>query len=172
MNISIKQINQKSLALGKRGKSWAQDVHKHAMTIAAHIAEHGDVTIADTLCNVMPKGTSANSLRSWFEMYGGCSYNNEKKAFGKRKDFTFDPEAANAEPWFDLHKETEYKSIDSEKLLQGILGRMKSALADDERRGKVTDKINPDHIAAIEAILSGDIRFEDTPVEETPAVAA
>lgn len=160
--LSVKQINQKSISLGKRGKNWAQDVHKHAMVIIRHISEHGDVTIADTLCNAMPKGTSANSLRAWFEMYGGCSYNNEKKAFGKRKDFTFDFDAAEAEPWYDLHKEVAYKSIDSEKLLQGVLNRMKSALEDTERVGKVKDNINPLHIEALEVILSGgEIRIED-----------
>lgn len=160
--LSVKQINQKSIALGKRGKNWAQDVHKHAMVIIRHIADHGDVTIADTLCNAMPKGTSANSLRAWFEMYGGCSYNNEKKAFGKRKDFTFDFDAADAEPWYDLHKEQAYKSIDSSKLLQGVLNRLKSALEDEERAGKVKDNINPLHIEALEVILSGgEIRIED-----------
>lgn len=160
--LSVKQINQKSLALGKRGKTWASDVHKHAMVIIRHISEHGDVTIADTLCNAMPKGTSANSLRSWFEMYGGCTYNNEKKAFGKRKDFSFDFDAADAEPWYDLHKEVEYKSIDSEKLLQGVLARMKAALEDTDRAGKVSDKINPLHIEALEVILAGgEIRIED-----------
>lgn len=159
--LSTKQINAKSQSLGKRGKAWAQDVHNHAMLIAHHITEHGDVTIADTLCNVMPKGTSANSLRSWFEIHGGCTYNNEKKAFGKRKDFAFDPAAADAEPWYDLHKEVEYKSIDSSKLLQGILDRMKNALADEERQGKVSDKINPDHIFALEAILDGSITINE-----------
>lgn len=163
MSISVKQINQKSISLGKRGKNWAQDVHKHAMVIIRHIAEHGDVTIADTLCNAMPKGTSSNSLRSWFEMYGGCSYNNEKKAFGKRKDFVFDFDAADAEPWYDLHKEVEYKSIDSTKLLQGVLARMKSALEDTERAGKVDDKINPLHVEALEIILGGgEVRIEET----------
>lgn len=160
--LSVKQINQKSLALGRKGKTWASDVHKHAMVIIRHISVHGDVTIADTLCNAMPKGTSANSLRAWFEMYGGCTYNNEKKAFGKRKDFSFDFDAADAEPWYDLHKEVEYKSIDSQKLLAGVLARMKSALEDEDRVGKVDDKINPLHIEALEVILAGgEIRIED-----------
>ena len=163
MSMTVKQINQKSISLGKRGKNWAQEVHKHAMVIIRHIAEHGDVTIADTLCNVMPKGTSANSLRAWFEVYGGCSYNNEKKVFRKRKDFTFDFDAADAEPWYDLHKEQAYKSIDSAKLLQGVLNRLKSALEDEERAGKVKDNINPLHIEALEVILAGgEIRIEET----------
>lgn len=152
---SASQINHKSRLIAKAGKRWTQDVHEHAMLIARHIDAHGDVSIATIFCDLLPQGVKANALRDWFLMYGGCNWNSTKKAFSRKKGHVFQETIANMEPWYKLAKEPEFRPVDSMKLLQAALKRMKAAQEDTENSDK--HKVDPRHIKAIESVLNLDL---------------
>lgn len=162
--LTVKQINQTSISLGKSAGKLNDKIHAHAMIIIKHISEHGDVTLADVLCDALGSNNMrVNSLRQWFITYGGCSWNVEKKAFRKAKDFTFDFDQAQNTPFWKLMPEPEFKPVDGEALIKSVIAKMKKALDDQEH--SADHKVNKSHLRALELILAGDFQFEDEVTE-------
>lgn len=159
MSLTVKQINAKSEALGKQTKNIQEAIHNHAIVIAQHIAEHGDVTIADTLVEALGKSLRSNALRQWFLDFGGCMWNDKKKKFGKKKDFTLDVGAATANPFWEYVPEAAFKPIDGNALLAAALKKMKAALEDTDHAGQ--HKVDAKMVRALEAIMAGDFAFGD-----------
>ena len=149
---SAAAINKTSQAIARAGKAWTKKVHEHAMLIARHIDAHDDVSIATIFCNLLPQGVRANALRDWFMVHGGCNWNSEKKAFTRKRGHVFNAAAADMEPWYELAKEPEFRPVDSMKLLEAALKRMKKALEDTDNKDR--HKIDARHVKAIEAVLS------------------
>ena len=151
MSMTAKQINLKSEALGRQSVKLQEQIHEHAIVIINHIKVHGDVTVADTLVNAIAGSIRKNALRSWFIAYGGCTWNADKECFRKAKDFTFDIEAATAEPFWLFEPEPKFKPVDFNALLKAALAKAKKALADEEHKNE--HDVNPELVAAIEALV-------------------
>lgn len=151
---TVKQINARSLFLGRASVKLEKAIHEHAVVISDHINEHGDVTLADTLVNALGKSIRANALKQWFLDFGGCSWNDEKKKFGKAKDFAYDRDTALLNPFYDWTPEPAFKPVDSMALINAVIKKLESA-ADDTSENGAKHKINLDHLAALKAIAEG-----------------
>ncbi len=151
----IKAINARSTMLGKVSKANDKAIHDHCVVIADHIngAGNGDVTAADFLCKALSSGLRVNLVREWFLTYAGCSWNADKKQFGKRKagTFTYNRAIASENPWFLIRPEKEFKPFDLEKFLQQALTKAKAALADQDPTHKHT--VSKDMLNKLEALL-------------------
>lgn len=133
---NLKALNERSLFLANTSKANDKAIADHCILIAEHIKEHGDVTPATILCDAFGKssGLRVNAIRQWFLSYGGCSWNQEAKKFGKRKQgtFSFDRDAAVANQWYTLRPEPEFKAFDLEAFIKKAIAKANTALEDVE----------------------------------------
>lgn len=172
MTITLNNLNDRSKALGKQSKSLDKAIHDHAVTIAQWIATvgSGNVTPATFFLSQIGDGARKNALRQWFLDFGGCSWNAEKKAFGKKKDFVFSLINAKENPWYEYVPEPEFKPVDGEALLKATIAKMKKALADTEHANQ--HKVSKDMLKKLEAILTDKaphyVQSETEPKSEAP----
>lgn len=168
------QLNARSIRIANHSKSLQDMVHNHCVDIAVFIAHCGNVTPATTLVNALGDGVRKNAIRQWFLDFGLCSWNQESKKFGFKnkgiqatdpKFTVFDSVAASANPWYTWKPEPEFQPVDSLKLLEKVLKRMKKALDDTEHQSE--HKINKAHITALEYLLEG----KHLVLETVPTVA-
>lgn len=151
---SLKVLNERSTFLGNVSKSNDKAIADHCVLIADHIAEHGDVTAADFLTKVLGGGLRINLIREWFLTHAGCSWNAEKKQFGKRKagTFTYDRSKAVENPWFNLRPEPAFKPFDLEAFLKSAISKANAALGDTAHADK--HKVNKDLLNKLSALLT------------------
>lgn len=110
MNKDAILIAIKSIA--GRGASLDGHIQDTALSIAAHIGEHREVSLAIKLYNAMPQGSRRNALIQWFVTYGAVSVNQDKdtkKEFPLvfNKEGTVDVVEGAKKAWFDCKKEKE-----------------------------------------------------------------
>ena len=55
---------------GARGAKWVKDGQTFGLEVLEHVDAHGDVTVADSLVNAMPKGTKRNAMIEWLISFG------------------------------------------------------------------------------------------------------
>lgn len=136
--LNLKAINERSLFLANTSKANDKAIADHCIIIAEHIQAHGDVTAADVLCNAFggkkSTGIRVNAIRDWFCQYGGCSWNEEAKKFGKRRagTFTFNRTEAVVHPWYTCRPEPEFRAFILEKFLLKAIAKANAALEDVE----------------------------------------
>jgi len=95
-----------------RGEALDKNIQQTAESIAAHIEQHREVSLAIKLYNAMPQGSRRNALVQWFVLFGAVSVNKDKD---NRKEFplTFNKEGkvdlvlGAKKAWFDCKKEKE-----------------------------------------------------------------
>ncbi len=146
-----KQLNARSQSIAKASGKIALAMHNHMVDIAEFIKSTGNVTPATTFVSLVSSATRKNAIRQWFSSFGGCSWNNEKKAFGKRKDFTWDIVAAKATPFYDLIPEPEFKPVNGYALLKAAAKQMEKALKDTANAGK--HKVDEKMLASLKELL-------------------
>lgn len=122
------------------GKKLDADIQLAAMSVAAHIEKHGNVTLADHLYDNMPKGSRRLALAEWFKMFAKVDIvSTEEKKSDKFKNRTFKYnkgkqtklEAGQAKPWYECKKEPDAaEAFDFEAQLARLLGRAKKAQED------------------------------------------
>jgi len=136
VNVTEKSLNARSASIAKASVKIADAMHEHACNIAAFIKSTGNVTPATTFVNLISASVRKNALRQWFISFGGCSWNAEKKAFGKKKDFIWDLVAAHANPFYDLIPEPDFKPINGYSLIKAAIAQMEKALKDTAHADK------------------------------------
>lgn len=119
-----------------RGKKLDNDIWVAAVSAMAHHAEHGDVTLVNTLVDAMPKGSRVNALREFILAFGKVTYDEQNKVFAHDKEGTFDLEGAQEKSWVEFKPESEYKPFDALKAIAKIVGRVQGA--DAAKGDKVT----------------------------------
>lgn len=75
-------------AIAKAAQSLVGRIQGAAADTVLHIAAHGDVTLADELCESLGKGLRASKLRDWFIANGACDMPKGAKRFklhGKKR---------------------------------------------------------------------------------------
>ena len=94
MKTSAALIDKGLAALGRRLGSAKTDVQSLAVMITMHAVEHGDITKATTLCDIVRKnGLRADSLEKWFVTEGCASVEEKETEKGKKvKHFTVNKE--------------------------------------------------------------------------------
>ena len=87
-------IDKGLAALSKRLSSGKTEVQRLAVLITMHAVEHGNITKATTLCDIVRKnGLRADSLEKWFTTEGCASVEEKETEKGKKiKHFTLNKE--------------------------------------------------------------------------------
>lgn len=109
------------------------------------------IRIAEAFEAMEAKGFRKNSMRRWFEVVCKFTYDPKAEA-GKRYTYTktkFTMELAMVPKWYDALKEETYTPLDEEKVLETVLKRLKSRLADP----KEGDSVHMDVVQSLEATL-------------------
>ena len=99
-------------SIAGRGAALDGHIQDTALSIAAHISEHREVSLATKLYNAMPHGSRRNALVQWFVTFGAVSVNQDKKTSKEfplvfNKEGTVDLVEGAKKAWFDCKKEKE-----------------------------------------------------------------
>lgn len=133
---AIKKAIQEVSVVGKKLDGMIQH---SAMSIAAHIDEHCNSTLADDLYNAMPNGSRRNALADWLQMHAKvdvitkemrdadpAKYGERIFQFNKTKATKL--EAGNSMPWWECKPEKPAElAFDFNAQLKSLITRAKSA---------------------------------------------
>lgn len=159
MTVTIKQINARSVQIGKASAKLANDIHSHSVTIAAFIKETGNVTPAGVFITALSTGTRREAVAAWFGGLVGVNLtkNDDGTITAKRqKAFPLDQidlDQCKAISPFDYAPEKDWKQFDLMKMLEGVVKRAEKAQEEGAPEGK-SHAIPADKLAAIKAILA------------------
>ena len=133
------EINKAIESVGRRGAKLDGDIQLAALSILAHVEEHGDTTLADRLFSAMPKGARRVMLADWFVAFGKMRTLDKSDAEDKARiengaHFAFDKvrstdmEGASEKQWHEMRKAQEAsEAFDAQKAVQGVLSRLNAA---------------------------------------------
>lgn len=134
---------------GARGAKWVKDGQGFGLEVLEHVDAHGDVTVADSLVNAMPKGTKRNAMIEWLLAYGKLGLlaqpNKETGAlFSFDKARSTDLAGAKEKPWQEFQPEPDPLLVfDAQavtiKALQKLLATSKKAKTVEH--GEVLSKV-------------------------------
>lgn len=171
----LKKLNATSEMLVKASGTIDKRIAAHLVDIAKHIngAGNGDVSAANYFFSLLTStsGVRKDAIGNWLMAYAGCSWNAEKKQFGRKKGFTFSEQLAVENPWYKFTPAKEFKPFDLDKALAALIKKAHAALEDEEHADK--HKVRKDRLVAIEALLSDKPAAYIVPKEEveTPVVS-
>jgi hypothetical protein len=129
-----------------RGKRLDRDIQQAALSVINHIQQHGDVTVANTLIEAMPKGSRVNALKAYLETFGKVTWD-AKEGMVYAKNKKTDMNGASAIMWTEFKPEPEYRPLDLAQAVQQLFDRIQR---DKEKGGTHDDK----HVNAIKTLLS------------------
>lgn len=130
---------QKAIAsIANRGAKLDADVQHAGLSVLAHIAQHGDYTLAERLVTAMPKGARKLALVEWMLAYGairklekGATDNAaiaEGHVFAYDKTRKTDMEGATATPWTEFKKEASIlTAFDAQAAVHSVMKRLQTA---------------------------------------------
>ncbi len=153
--MSLKSLNTMSDRLVRASGKIDVMIHNHLVAIAVHIngEGNGDVSAANYLFS---KITSMSGLRkqaigNWLSEFAGCSWNADKKQFGRKKGFVFVLQSAEENPWFKYTAQPEFKPVDGLALVKAAIKKMENALADEEHAAE--HKIDKGLLRSLKALV-------------------
>ena len=132
-----------------RGKKLDNDIWIAAVSVTAHADAHGDVTLANTLVDAMPKGSRVNALLAYLECFGKFTYDDEKKELCFDKSKTTDLEGAQVASWVEFKPEPAYKGLD---LNVTILDLIKKAVERSKDGVDGVDNVDAAQLAKLQTI--------------------
>ena len=132
-----------------RGKKLDNDIWIAAVSVTAHADAHGDVTLANTLVDAMPKGSRVNALLAYLECFGKFSYDDEKKELCFDKSKKTDLEGAQVASWVEFKPEPAYKGLD---LNVAILDLIKKAVERSKDGVDGVDNVDAAQLAKLQTI--------------------
>lgn len=165
----LKKLNATSEMLVRATGQIDKKIAAHLVAIADHIngAGNGDVSAANHFFSLLTStsGLRKDAIGNWLMAYAGCSWNAEKKQFGRKKDFAYDKQAAVENPWYVFTKQKEFQPFDLDKALKQLVTKAKAKLAEEalEHKGHA---INKAHLRALECIINGEFQFEEPSMED------
>ena len=128
-----------------RGKKLDNDIWIAAVSVTAHADAHGDVTLANTLVDAMPKGSRVNALLAYLECFGKFSYDDEKKELCFDKSKKTDLEGAQVASWVEFKPEPPYKGLDLNVAILALIKKATDRLDSDNE----SDVIEADQLTAL-----------------------
>ena len=173
---TLKKLNATSEMLVRASGQIDKKIAAHLVNIADHIngAGNGDVSAANHFFALLTStsGVRKDAIGNWLMAYAGCSWNAEKKQFGRKKDFAYDKQAGVENPWYVFTKQKEFTPFDLDKALKQLVTKAKAKLAEEalEHKGHVVNKA---HLRALECIINGEFQFEDeqASIDEPESIA-
>lgn len=165
--INLKTLNATSEMLVRASGKLDKKIAEHLVNIARHIngAGNGDVSAANYFFDLIGKssGIRKQAIGNWLIAYAGCSWNGEKKKFGRAKNFTFDERAAVENPWYKFTPQPDFQPFDLEAKLRSILKKAMEMKDDTEHADKI--KIRKDLLNGLERMLDPKPDFRSAPAE-------
>lgn len=112
MTLTVKQLNAKINALGKRTEKWRNDVQEVLTNCAAFAFEDSNVDPCTRLVDVL-QGADAKAVIHWVEAHMPAVWVKAEGKFRFNKSFIgeYDPLVLLAEPWWELA--TKPKNVSS-----------------------------------------------------------
>lgn len=140
------------------GRKLDQMIQVAACSVIAHVDEHGDITLVNTLVDAMPNGSRVNALRDFLGTFGKLSYDEAKKEFAFDKTKKTDLVGAQNIMWTEFKPEQPYVAFDLAGLIASVLKKADNALQDE----KETSNVDTDLLAELRALAA--------PAEEAEAL--
>jgi hypothetical protein len=131
-----------------RGKKLDNDIWVAAVSVTAHAEAHGDVTLANTLIDAMPKGSRVNALLAYLECFGKFSFDDEKKVLVFDKSKKTDLEGAMVASWVEFKPEPPYKGLDLNIAILALIKKATDRLDSDNE----SDVIQQEQLTALSAL--------------------
>ena len=121
-------INAAIVKIRSQSKDVQQMIHETAVSVLAHVRDHGDTTLAVRLLSALPTGQRREALAFWFNKFSNkmLSLNNSKdagwvaKLKTERKPEDFDIEGASETDYGDLIAEPKVKPVTLKALLSAV----------------------------------------------------
>lgn len=132
------------------GKKLDQMIWVAAVSVTAHADKHGDVTLANTLVDAMPKGSRVNALLGFLEAFGKFTYDEENKKLGFDKTKTTDIEGAQAQSWTAFKPEPPYQGMTLEVALAALIKKANDRIGNDN----AADDINSERLAVLSTLAA------------------
>ena len=137
-------INKAIASISNRGKRFDRDVQQAALSVINHAEQHGDVTLATSLVNALPKGSRSNALKAYLETFGKMTW--DKDAFRHQSGKKTDMDGAKAIMWTEFKPEPAYKPTDLPLSLTRLLAKV-------ERDTEMGHKHDKEQVEAIRKLV-------------------
>ena len=132
------------------GKKLDEMIWVAAVSVLAHVEKHGDVTIAQTLVDAMPKGSRVNALLAYLEEFGKVAWDSAEKKLTFVKTNKTNIDGAMAVSWTEFKPEPPYQSM----TLEGAVAALIKKAQDRADAGDDRDNINLERLAAVSKLVN------------------
>lgn len=125
-------------------------IQLYLLSELAHIAEHKNPTRLNSFFEAMTgKGMRVVAINAFVQKFGTVKLDEEKGKFVIDNSKTFDLEAAKLVKWYSMKPEGKLQSFSLEDKVKALLQQAVNIAADEERKGKVEDKIDMSMVEAL-----------------------
>lgn len=157
--IGAAMIDKAIASIKLRSAKITTDIQTAALSILAHVEEHGDTTLADRLYLAMGKGQRRSSLAMWFVAFGKMRILDKDskddlnaikagRIFAHDKTRTTNMAGANLKQWHEMQKEEELNKVfDVHAAYLNLMKRIQAA----QKEGVTIE--NAEWIAKLSAVL-------------------
>lgn len=99
---TVKAINAESVRLGDNAKTWQKDMHVLNLSVAHHLAKHGQIGVLNHHLGQFKDalGVRRNAIIAWFTAFAACTFDDKNQTFMFKKDHKLDLTAANEKPFW------------------------------------------------------------------------
>ena len=119
------------------GKKLDSMIWVAGVSVLAHIDQHGDISLAQSLVDAMPKGSRVNALIAFMEKFGKVRYDATKKALVFAKTKTTDLEGAQGKSWVEFKPEPPYRAVTIEAMIASNVKLADKRIADNDPRDDI-----------------------------------
>lgn len=139
-----------------------------AVSVLGHVDKHGDITLAQTLIDAMPKGSRVNALLAYMEEFGKVQWNSAEKKLEFAKTRETNLVGAQAISWVEFKPEPPYQSM----TLEGAVMALIKKAQDRAEQGDDRDSIDLDRLATLSKIASDWASCDELNAQEADALDA
>jgi hypothetical protein len=140
-------VSKRIAKIGKSAQAVQKEIHEIAVQTLAHIAAHGDYTLAVKLLDNLPNGQRVKALAKWYNHFsnGTVSFNFDPSVGWKgklaktRSIEDFDLDAAESTTFADLLPEKGYSTL----TIEGFMAMLKRTADKDGKNEDGTYKVLP-----------------------------
>lgn len=126
-------IEKAITSIATRGKNLDNDIQLCALSVLAHLNEHGDPSLLNRLYNALPKGSRKAAMSAWVMTYGKVKPNEQpltkkESPFLYNKEGETDLDGATSKPWFEFKKDSTPEEVfNLDASLQSLVKRLENA---------------------------------------------
>lgn len=128
------------------------DIQQLCLSVINHAMKHGDVTLATTLVQALPKGARSNAVKAFIDEYSCMAWQqtSDGQMFVKVPNKKTDMQGAASIMWTEFKPEPEYKPTD----LAGAVSKLLSKVQTDIEKGHEHDDKEVNALKELNAALN------------------